>query len=193
MAHRIPGAGMHAWRRAPWLVAVLILLMPLAAMQFTEALAWDGADFALLGAMLFAACGACELAARTSGGTAYRAATTIAVAAALLLVWLNLAVGLIGSEDDPANLMHGGVLLLGIVLACIGRLRPRGMARALVATALAQVLVGAIAVLAGLGAEGANWPWTVVLLTAAFAALWLASAWLFRRAAREHGAADAAR
>ena len=37
--------------------------------------------------------------------------------AAFLLIWINLAVGIIGSEDNPANLMYGAVLLLGLV-AC---------------------------------------------------------------------------
>ena len=41
-------------------------------------------------------------------------------------------------------------------------------------TALAQASVGVIAVVGGLGSEGANWPsWPVVFLTGFFAALWL--------------------
>ncbi len=59
------------------------------------------------------------------------------------------------------------------------------MAHALVATALAQASVGLIALVAGLGSTGANWPGSIVFLTGFFAALWLISAWLFRKAARE--------
>jgi hypothetical protein len=65
------------------------------------------------------------------------------------------------------------------------------MARALAATALAQAAVGVVAVIGGLGATGANWPRPVLVLTAFFAALWLASAWLFRKAAQEQPAAGA--
>ena len=57
-----------------------------------------------------AACGTCELAARMTGNSAYRAAVGVAVAAAFILVWMNLAVGIIGTEDNPAKLMYGGVL-----------------------------------------------------------------------------------
>jgi hypothetical protein len=171
---------MTLWRIAPWAVAGLVLLLPLAAMRFTDEMAWDGADFAILAALLLGACAAFEGAARTTGSLAYRAGVGVAVVAALVLVWMNLAVGVIGSEDHPANGMFGGVLAVGILGALAARFRPRGMARALVATALAQGLVGAIALAAGAGRPAA-----VVALTGLFAAPWLASAWLFRKAAGE--------
>ena len=181
-----------SWRIAPWVIAALILLLPLVAMQFTDEVVWDETDFVVIGAMLFGACGACELAARMTGNIAYRAAVGVAVVAAFILIWMNLAVGIIGSEDNPANLMYGGVLAVGILGALIVRFRPHGMARALAATALAQALVGVIALIAGLGSTGANWPGVIVFLTGFFAALWLVSAWLFRKAAREQTSAGAA-
>jgi len=66
------------------------------------------------------------------------------------------------------------------------------MARASVATALAQVLVAVIALIAGLGSTGPIWPRDILALTGFFAALWLISAWLFRKAAREQTSAGAA-
>jgi hypothetical protein len=148
-----------------------MLLLPLFAMQVTDEVDWDVADFALFGAMLVGAGGTFELAARMTGNNAYRAAVGVALAAAFILVWMNLAVGIIGNEDNPANLMYGGVLAVGIIGAVIARFQPHGMARALVATALAQALV---AVIAGLG--------YTFILTGFFVALWLISAWLFRKA-----------
>jgi hypothetical protein len=180
------------WRLAPWVIAALILLVPLVAMQFTDEVVWNETDFAVVGAMLFGACGAYELAARMTGNFAYRAAVGLAVVAAFILIWISLAVGIIGSEDDPANLMYGGVLAVGILGALIGRFQPHGMARALAATALAQALVGVVALIAGSGSTGANWPAAIVSLTGFFAALWLVSAWLFRKAARDQTCAGAA-
>jgi MFS family permease len=180
------------WRIALWVIAALILLLPLVAMQFTDEVVWDETDFAVIGVMLFGACGAYELAARMTGSIAYRAAVGVALAAAFILVWMNLAVGIIGNEENPANLMYGGVLAVGIVGAIMGRLQPHGMARALAATALAQASVGVIALIAGLGSTGTNWPGAIVFLTGFFAALWLVSAWLFRKAAREQTSAGAA-
>ena len=83
--------------------------------------------------------------------------------------------------------MYGGVLAVGIIGACIARFQPDGMARALVATALAQMVVAVIALLAGLGSTG-----DIVMLMGFFAGLWLLSAWLFRKAAREHTPVGAA-
>lgn len=181
------------WRIAAWAtVAALILLLPLFAMKVTDQVVWDVADFAFFGALLVGAGGTYELAARKTGKTAYRAAVGVALAAAFLLVWVNGAVGVIGTEGDDANLMYGGVLAVGIIGAIIARFQPDGMARALFATALAQALVAVIVLIAGLGSAGPIWRQDILMLTGFFAALWLMSAWLFRKAAREQTPAGAA-
>jgi len=59
------------------------------------------------------------------------------------------------------------------------------MVRALYATALAQAAVASIALIAGLGSTGPIWPKDILILTGFFIALWLLSARLFRKAARE--------
>lgn len=156
------------------LVTAFVLLLPLLAMQFTDEVVWDLADFAVAGVLLFGAGLMYELVARKAGNIAYRAAVSVAVAAALLLVWMNLAVGIIGNEENPANLMYIGVLAVGLIGAVIARFQPRGMARALVAMALAQMSVAVIAQIAGLG--------FTFILNGFFAALWVGSALLFRRA-----------
>jgi hypothetical protein len=123
-------------------------------------------------------------------GTAYRAAVGVALAVAFLLAWVNLAVGIIGSEDNLANLMYVGVLAVGIIGATIARFRPRGMARTLFATALAQASVAVIALLFGLGS-----PWSppveILAVNGFFAALFVGSALLFRYAGREQTPAGA--
>jgi hypothetical protein len=186
MAGGMQGGGAprgRVWRAAPWAAAAAILLLPAVAMQVTDEVAWDAADFAAAAILLLGACGAWEVARRMAGTGAYRAAIGLAIVGSVVLVWINLAVGLIGSEDDPANLIFAGVLAIGILGAVVARFRPPGMARALAGMAVAQVLTGAIALTAGWGSAAATWPGAVVGLTAIFAALWLASAWLFRRAA----------
>lgn len=43
----------------------------------------------------------------------------------LLLVWLNLAMGLIGNEDNPTKLMYVGVVAVGLIAVFLIRpLRP---------------------------------------------------------------------
>jgi hypothetical protein len=112
-------------------------------------------------------------------------AVGIALLGAFLLTWMNLAVGIIGSEDNPANLMYAGVLAIGLVGAFAVRFRPKEMALTLGVMALAQLVVGVIALSVGLGSTGANWPRVIYVLTAFFAALWLLSACLFHIASRD--------
>ncbi len=121
---------------------------------------------------------------------AYRAAAGVALAAALILVWLSLGVGIIGADGDPANMLYFGVLAVGIIGALIARLRPRGMARALFATALAQALVAVIVLIFGLDPPW-NPPLEILALNGFFVALFVGSAWLFRNAAREQPPAGA--
>lgn len=116
--------------------------------------------------------------------TTYRWAVGVALLAAFLLAWLSLGVGIIGADGNPANLMYLGVLTVGIVGAVIARFRPRGMARAMFATALAQMAVALIALIARLGHPWSG-PLELSLLNGFFVAMFVGSAWLFQRAA--HG------
>ena len=163
-------------RLAVWGTATFSLLLPLAAMQFTREVNWNGSDFAVMGFMLLTACCTYEFAVWLSANVAYRAAFGIALVAAFILVWLNLAVGIIGDENNPPNLLFAGVLAVGFIGALIARFRPQGMSRAMIATAIAQALVGVIAAVAGWGLEAA-------VLAVFFGAMWLTSAALFRKAA----------
>ena len=58
---------------------------------------------------------------------------------AFLLTWMNLAVGIIGNEENPANLMFFAIPVVGMVGALTVRFESRGMAHALVATAIAAL------------------------------------------------------
>jgi hypothetical protein len=163
------------------IATAFILLLLLFVNQISDEVAWDLADFALAGALLFGAGFTFALAARKAGNFAYRAAVVTALAAAFILVWVNLAVGIIGDEGNPANLMYLGVLAIGIVGAIFARFKPHGMARALFATALAQALVAVIALIAELGSPLSG-PREILTPNGFFIALWVGSAMLFRHA-----------
>jgi hypothetical protein len=170
-------------RVAAWSAGALLLIAPLIAMQFTDEVVWDAFDFLVFGALLLGVLLPFDLVARSSSGTAFRAAAGTALLGAFLLVWLNLAVGMIGSEDNPANLMYALVIAIGLTGSFIARFRPTGMARAMIATALALVAVALVAVIAGLG-QPYSGPLEVLLLNGFFVALFAGSAFLFRMAAR---------
>ena len=181
MAHDMEKANprrRNRWSLAIWGTAAFLLLLPAIAMRFPAAgVDWNARDFVIMGAMFSIACGAYELATRLSGNTAYRAGAGIAIVTAFLTVWVNLAVGMLGSEQNPANLLFGGVLVIGVIGALLARFRPQGMARAMQATALAQAAMAVYALVGGYA--------EVTLHIGCFAIPWLLSAQLFKRAARE--------
>lgn len=164
-------------------VPILILLIPAGAMLCNvEGWAWGGGSFVVAWALLTGVGLAFKVVTRNAGGRAYRVAAGIALATGFFLIWINLAVGFIGSEDNPANLLYGGVLAVGIVGAMFARLEPRGMARALFATAFAQFLVPVVALV--------FWPsdfspgfTRIFVLNAIFALLFTSAAMLFQYSA----------
>jgi hypothetical protein len=79
--------------------------------------------------------------------------------------------------------LHVGVLAVGLAGSVIARLRPAGMARAMAASAFAQVAVPVIAPISGAASTALAWSPEALVLTGLFAAMWLLSAWLFRKAA----------
>jgi hypothetical protein len=145
---------------------------------------WDILDFVVFGALLLGVGVIYAAAKRKSQNSAYRIAVGVALATAFILIWVNGAVGIIGAENNDANMMFLGVLAVGAIGGIVSRFQPRGMAFALCATALAQATVAAIALIAGLGSTAPGWPGDILMLTGFFVSLWLLSAWLFRNASR---------
>jgi hypothetical protein len=161
-----------------------ILLLFFVLTRITDEMNWSLFDFAFAGAFIFGTGLTYVLVTRKAGTMAYRFAVGMALAAVFILIWVNLGVGVIGFEENPANLMYGGVLAVGFIGAIIAELRPQGMARALFAMAFAQALVAAIALIFELDAP-VNQPAQVVFLNGFFVVLFVGSALLFRSAARE--------
>ena len=177
----------NRWRPFIWGAAACLLLLPAVAMQFDNTgVHWTAGDFIAMGILLAIVCALYELGAWLSGNTAYRAGFGVAALAGFLTIWVNLAVGMLGDEDGTANLMFVGVLLIAAFGAVLAKLRAPGMARAMYATALAQLVAVAIAVPMGFEVRE-------LLLTALFALPWLASAQLFRKAAQMQESAAALR
>lgn len=183
MANMAQGGKGSKWRVAGWGAAVFLLLLPFAAMQFTNEVNWDAFDFIFAGTMFAIVGGTIELTVRRTRDFAYRTGVVVALAAAFLLVWVTGAVGIIGSEDNPANLMYFGVLGIAVLGSAVSQFRANGMAFAMVAAGAAQAAIGVIALIRELGTDGAAWPMDVIGATGFFTALWLLAAGLFRRSA----------
>ncbi|TPW04395.1 MAG: hypothetical protein FD125_1182, partial [bacterium] len=98
------------WRLIGWGVVGLILLLPLVS-----GADWTLFDYVVAGSLLGGAGLLLELVVRASGSLTYRAGVCLAVAAGVLLIWVNGAVGLLGDEGNPANLMFAGVIAIAVL------------------------------------------------------------------------------
>jgi hypothetical protein len=186
MASKAQASG---WRRSPWRLVVwgiptFLLLLPAVAMRFTAEVDWSPSDFVIMGILLYGTAGLFELAARASTSLAYRGGVGLTVVTAFLLIWINLAVGIIGDEGDPPNLMYAVVLGLACGGATLAHFRAAGMAWALFAAGAAQASIGVIALALGLGANEPPGPLGILILNSIFTGLWLLAALLFRQAAK---------
>ncbi len=125
--------------------------------------------------------------------TTYKVAFGLALAAGLFLIWMNLAVGIIGDSDDPANLMYVGVLVIGLIGAVIARFQAVGMSRALYAMVLAMAIIAFIPIGTGMHLTGRiPPPANFLFIHAVFIALFAGSGWLFGRAAQHDATMDIA-
>lgn len=178
------------WRRSPWrlllwAIPTALLIAPAVAMRFTAEVQWTAFDFVFAAALLYGTAGLIDLAVRKGGNTAYRFGAGLAVLVSFLLVWINGAVGVIGSEDNPANLMFIGIILVAIAGAVIARFEARGMARAMLVAFALNAAIAVAAPVFGWGADEPPGTIGLVMLIAVFAAMWGLSSALFAKAARD--------
>lgn len=158
---------------------MLFLLANAVGNQVSAEVNWTASDFVFAGVLLFGSLGVYEIAVRTTRNVVYRTGVGMALVGALLLTWINAAVGI---TDSVADLAYLGVPVVGLVGAFLARFRPKGMAQALVATAVAQALNTVIALAAGMVPEY-NTTYEIVSLSGIFVVLFVGSAWLFWKAA----------
>lgn len=167
-----------------WLASVvLILLVPLIAMQFMGEVKWDILDFIVMGTGLMSIGLVYELIIRRSPKRTYRIAFGLAIAAVFLLFWVNGAVGIIGNEGQAPNLLYMATIATTLIGSLISQFKSQGMSVTMFVAAGVQMLVPVVGLLI--------WPppatsWSpgiagVFLLSSFFALLLLVAAVLFRR------------
>lgn len=173
----------NPWRMIFWGTVVSLLLLPLIAMQFTTEVNWTGSDFVIAGILLGGTALLIELGCRCCADLSGRAGWALLVLTSLVLIWINLAVGIIGSEDNPANLLYL-IVLASVVLGAVWvRFQAQAMSRVLYLTAALQLGVEIVIQLAGLGAAP--------VINVAFMLLWLLAAGLLRNSGASKTATEA--
>ncbi|MBO6793810.1 MAG: hypothetical protein JJ895_07865 [Balneolaceae bacterium] len=129
---------------APAVGAFLIIMIPLIAMQFTSEVVWTTSDFIIAWTILFSIGFAFQAIGKRAKNSSYKFATGIAAFTTLFVIWSNLAVGIIGNEDNPLNLMYFGVVLLMVFGSYIAQLKAKAMSKVLFASAVLHALVSII-------------------------------------------------
>lgn len=79
------------------IISVVLLLIPLIVMQFTDELIWTPVDFVIAGALLFGFGLLCELVIRKVKNISYRIAICVALLVLLLVIWGEIAGGIFGT------------------------------------------------------------------------------------------------
>lgn len=169
------------WRLIGWGGAGILLLLPLVLNA-----PWTLSDFIFAGVVFGLIGTGLELAVRKRNA-AYSLAAGLALGASLLSVWITGAVGIIGSEQDAANLLYLAVVLIALLGSISALFRPSGMAAAMVAAAVAELIVPFAAWILWPEMREAILRPEVPFMALLLVGMWLASAWLFRKAAAELG------
>lgn len=164
------------WMRSyAWAASATLILLPLITLKLVDPRAWEFEDLPFAFVMIAAVGLAFEFALRVPGIWTYRAGAALAVGAAFLLTWGNLAVGFAGSEDNTINIIFFAVPAIALVGSVAARFRSSGLATAMAVTAAGQLTAGLIASYHG---------YFTGPLTVAFTGLWLASTLLFLRSSQ---------
>ena len=83
------------WRIAGWSLLAALLVLPAVAMRFTGEVVWTLSDFVFAGVMLGALGVGFEVIARLSATRLVRGTMAVGLVVLFLLVWVELAVGIL--------------------------------------------------------------------------------------------------
>lgn len=160
-----------------------LLLIPFGAMQVFSEMNWSMGDFLIMGMLIFFVSMGYQLFTDLIQTQQHRFGVVLAFATAFLLLWINLAVGMIGNESNPANLLYYFVIAVFVVGGALSRLKRISISRVFFITAGVHACVPLIAYLL--------WkpPLTIGLvqvvgINGIFVLLWLVSGMLLRDAHR---------
>ena len=159
-----------------WGGLLAIWLLPFIAKQFTDEVQWTTSDHVFWALMLAIPGGIVDLVSRMTPNWFYRGGVILALGTAFVITWANLAVGIVGNEDNPVNLIFFGVVAIAMLGSPLVGFKASRLRWVFYLTAAAQALSAVTA----LQAE----PF-VLVFCGVTTALWLSAATLFSRAARD--------
>lgn len=162
------------------LITVGLLLIPFIAMQFSTGVDWSISDFAIMGLLIFGTGMAFKWTFYKGRNLTYKAGVVLAIGTSFLLVWVDLAVGLIASGPNVPNLLFLGVVAVVIIGSVITNLQSKGMMLTMFLATMLIGLIGLVAIVMEYDRMPGN-SWMEVLgVTGFFGMLYLIAGFLFR-------------
>lgn len=159
---------------------LLLLSIPLVAMQFTDEVDWSLADFLLMGALIFGAGSLFVLVMRMAGSVVYRFAMALAIGTTFFMIWANLAVGLIGAGPHIGNWMYAGIIVVMLIGIYLSRFQAAGLERTMYATAFSFILLIGIALLTDMQSYPSSSVIEIIGVNLFFALPYVVSGFMFR-------------
>jgi hypothetical protein len=119
--------------------ALALLMVPLVASRVVEGWHWNAGAFVFVYFLFFAIGMAIALIARRMDVWSYKVGVGVALVAGFGLGWSTMVQ--VADSGHPENLAYQSVLVVGILGACISRLRARGLAYTLFAMTTTLALI----------------------------------------------------
>lgn len=161
---------------------LVILMIPLIAMQFSNEVVWTLSDFIFAGILIFGTGLTFKLITWKSADRNYRIAVGFALFSGFFLIWSNLAVGIIGSEDNEFNLLYFLVIAVGIIGAFMAQFKPAGLMYTLFSMAALLAVIAAVALFTGMAEIQGSSVYEILTVNGFFITLFLVAGFLFRNA-----------
>ena len=173
--------------KTPVLITALIMIFPLLGSYFIADWNWAPGGFAFLAILLFSMGLTYQLITRNRDSIPYRAAVCISFVATFIIAWGNFVQM---ADVNPASALYFVVPIVGVIGVAIARLRPNGMARASLVTAITQALILTVVLILLLTRKPQVTSWTPPELrglvgNALNGLMFVGAALLFRKAGRE--------
>ncbi len=170
----------------PLLITILLLLFPLYGEFYIDGWNWGPMGFVAAFVMIFSTLLIWELITRKSTSKFYKTGVGLAMFGCFAIIWWNLAVGFIGWEDNPINILFFLIVLIALGWGIVAKFNSKWSERAMYVTAAAQFVAPIIGLLMWQGATTFREGGAIEILTRNlfFVLIWIMAALCFRYAAK---------
>ena len=152
-------------------------------MQFSNSMNWGAPDFIIVGALIFCTGTVVAYVIRKGRSLAYKAGVVVASGTTFFMIFANLAVGLIASGPNFANLMYAGVVAVCLIGIFISGFKASKLERTMYAAVFSLVVIAAISLI-GIDWLGKTSIIEIIAINGFFATGYIVAALLFRAGAK---------